>query len=146
MPPTTEVPPGQAVGIEAARNSLYASDPVLIPDTWHIDPYGVAWSHDVPLRFVVDNLGWERLESTPQGQALVREALQGRTQWTSTETAWAHKLAAKWRADHPGEDPTYEALQWAFEHRIACAPDADLYPVIRAEIQAQEARRSGHKG
>ncbi|MFJ5951378.1 hypothetical protein [Streptomyces noursei] len=100
----------------------------------------------MPLRFTVDNLGWERLEATPQGQALVREALQGRTQWPSAQTAWVHKLAAKWRADHPGEDPTDEALRWAFELRIACAPDADLYPAIRAEIQAQDALKAGRPG
>ncbi|MEU9065067.1 hypothetical protein AB0D13_41145 [Streptomyces sp. NPDC048430] len=42
---------------------------------------------DVTLRFVVDELGWQTLESIPQGQALVREALQGRVQWLSTRTA-----------------------------------------------------------
>ncbi|MFD7861553.1 hypothetical protein [Streptomyces sp. NPDC059783] len=138
----TDAPRGLAIDIEVARRTLYACDPVIIADTsWHIDPYGIEWSHDVTLRFVVDELGWQALESIPLGQALVREALEGRVQWPSARTARVQKLAAKWRADHPGEDPTDEAMTWAF-NRIAGAPSTDLYPAIRAEIQTQKARQN----
>jgi hypothetical protein len=147
LSPATGAPLSPAIDIEVARRTLYACDPVLLPDaSWHTDPYGVQWSHDVTLRFVVDELGWQKLESTPEGQALVREALQGRVEWPSARTARVQKLAAKWRADRPGEDPTDEALAWAFDHRIADAPGTDLYPAIRAEIQTQEARQSESPG
>ncbi|WP_435060392.1 hypothetical protein [Streptomyces sp. bgisy060] len=147
LSPATGAPLSPAIDIEAARRTLYACDPVLVPDaSWHTDPYGVQWSHDMTLRFVVDELGWQVLESIPEGQALVREALQGRGDWPSARTARVRKLAAKWCADRPGEDPTDEALAWAFDHRIADAPGPDLYPAIRAEIQALEARQSESPG